>query len=160
MAFRLLLQQITNVELVMVGDTNTSIRNFAKELGLTGSQVLFRGEIPYYEVAREIQEADCLVLFSNIENSPCVIGEALCCGLPVIATKVGGIPELVNEENSILIEPKDEKALVAAMQEMIARFSEFKHKKIAEKAQSRFSYPVAGKKFNEIYSCFLSLANS
>ena len=152
MAFRLLLQQITNVELVMVGDTNTSIRNFAKELGLTGSQVLFRGEIPYYEVAREIQEADCLVLFSNIENSPCVIGEALCCGLPVIATKVGGIPELVNEENSILIEPKDEKALVAAMQEMIARFSEFKHKKIAEKAQSRFSYPVAGKKFNEIYS--------
>jgi len=38
------------------------------------------------------------------------------------------------------------------MQQMITRFSEFNHKKIAEKAQSRFSYPVAGKKFNEIYS--------
>ena len=51
-----------------------------------------------------------------------------------------------------MIEPKDEKALVAAKQVMKARFSVFQHKKIAEKAQSRFSYPVAGKKFNEIYS--------
>ena len=158
MAFRLLLQENRNVELVMVGDTNASIRNFAHELGLTGPQVLFRGEVPYFEVAREIQGADCLVLFSNMENSPCVIGEALCCGIPVIATNVGGIPELVNEENSILVEPKVEKALIAAMQQMITRSSEFNHKRIAEQAHGKFSYPVAGKKFDEIYSA-LALRN-
>ncbi|MBK7560825.1 MAG: glycosyltransferase [Chitinophagaceae bacterium] len=153
-AFNLLLLQKSNATLVMVGDTDMAIRNFARELGLTETHISFRGEIAYSQVALEMQQSDCLIVFSNIENSPCVIGEALCCGLPVIATDVGGIPELVNENNSIRVVPKDEEALAGVMRQMMDNYAKFDRKKIAEDAQSRFSYPVIGKKIDEIYSRF------
>lgn len=155
-AFKLLQEKNSNAELVMAGDTSDFIRQYAVEQGLTANKVFFKGEIPYKEVAAEMQQANCFILFSNIENSPCVIGEALCCGLPIIATNVGGVPELVNKDNSILIEAKDEKALVLAMQQMINDHAGYDQKKIAEEAKARFSYSVIGKKFDEIYTALLA----
>ena len=139
-----------NAELVMVGDTDPSIRDFAKQLGFK-NEVKFKGEIPYRHVASEMQEADALILFSNIENSPCVIGEALCCGLPVIATSVGGIPELVDQHNSILVHPENEDELVAAMKKMKDGYLAFNKQTIALNAEQRFSYQIIGKKFDDLY---------
>jgi glycosyltransferase involved in cell wall biosynthesis len=104
-------------ELKLAGDTDISIRESAKKIVKHGAYS-FKGEIPYHKVADAMKGADCLILFSNIENSPCVIGEALCCGIPVIATRVGGIPELVDETNSMLVEPGNIAMLVAAMSHM------------------------------------------
>lgn len=154
--FRLLLEQNSNVTLVMIGDTEIAIRHFAKGLGIPEANISFMGEIPYHQVAVEMQQSDCLVLFSNIENSPCVIGEALCCGLPVITTNVGGIPELVNENNSLLVDVKNEKILAEAMFQMINKSAVYNRKKIAEDAISKFSYPVIGKKLDDIYNGVLS----
>ncbi len=161
-AFRSLLEKNINAQLVMVGDTDPGIRDYAKKIGLLtesygpASSVFFKGEVPYEQVAREMQEADCFILFSNIENSPCVIGEALCCGLPVIATRVGGVPELLGEENAILIEPRDTAALSSAMEKMTREQQGYDRKKIAEDAGSKFSYVVIGKKLDEIYSAVIS----
>jgi glycosyltransferase involved in cell wall biosynthesis len=155
-AFTLLLQQKNDALLIMVGDTDPAIRNIATGLGLTETNLSFRGEVSYQQVAIAMQQSDCLILFSNIENSPCVIGEALCCGLPVIATAVGGIPELVNESNSLLVVPKNETSLAAAMQQMMDKYAEYDRKKIAEDAKSKFSYPVTGKKLDEIYTAIIS----
>jgi len=102
-----------------------------------------------------MQQCDCFILFSDIENSPCVIGEALCCGLPVIATAVGGIPELVHDNNSLLISPRNEDELVKAMQNMVENKEQFDHKKIAEDAQHIFSYPVIGQQFMDYYKKIL-----
>ncbi|MEP6700486.1 MAG: glycosyltransferase [Bacteroidota bacterium] len=157
--FRLLLEQNSNAILVMVGDTEIAIRHFAKGLGIPGNNISFKGEIPYQQVAVEMQQSDCLVLFSNIENSPCVIGEALCCGLPVITTNVGGITELVNENNSLLVNVKNEKILAEAMLEMTNKSALYNRKKIAEDAISKFSYPVIGKKLDEIYNEVLSITD-
>ncbi len=151
-AFRSLQEKNSNTTLIMAGDTNDRIRQYAAEQGLSADKVIFKGEIPYQQVAEEMQQADSFILFSNIENSPCVIGEALCCGLPVIASRVGGVPELVNETNSILIEAGDENALVNAMQQMIGSRIKFNPKKIAEEAGAIFSYDVVGKRFDEIYA--------
>ena len=139
-------------EIIMVGDTDVAIRNYAEQLGILNKAVFFKGEVPYNEVAKQMKESDALVLFSNIENSPCVIGEALCSGLPVIATNVGGIPELLNNENGILMEAGDEEALARAMRHMIKEHLRFNSKKISEDAYQKFSFPVIGKKFDEIYS--------
>jgi glycosyltransferase involved in cell wall biosynthesis len=144
-----------NAELIMVGDTEQHIRDSARELGLIGKTVFFRGEIPYAEVAKEMQQSHCLVLFSDIENSPCVISEALCCGLPVIATLVGGIPELVKAGTGILVDTRDETALVNAMREVKAHYHDYDHKKIAEDAKSKFSYSMVGKLFDEVYRSLL-----
>lgn len=155
-AFKLFTEKGGNAELVIVGDTDVAIRQYAAELALPADKIFFRGEVSYDQVAREMQQADCFILFSNIENSPCVIGEALCCGLPVIATNVGGVPELVNKGNTLLIEPKDESALAAAMQQMINTYSGFNRKQIAATAKDRFSYEVIGKKMDEVYHCAIT----
>ncbi|MBS1654796.1 MAG: glycosyltransferase [Bacteroidetes bacterium] len=139
-------------ELIMVGDTEKSIHSLASELRLLNTTVFFRGEIAYGDVAKEMQQADAFILFSNIENSPCVIGEALCCGLPVIATNVGGISELVNESNGFLINAGDEYQLAAMMKKMMDGTTHFDYEKIAEDARSKFSYSVIGKQFSDLYS--------
>ena len=102
-----------------------------------------------------MQEANALLMFSRFENSPCSIIEALCCGLPVIATRVGGIPELINETNGMLVESLDNKGLIAAMGEMITNYTVYNRKKIAEDAAARFSYPVIGKKLDEVYASLI-----
>ncbi len=102
----------------------------------------FKGEISYKEVAAHFGRADVLILFSNMENSPCVIGEALCCGVPVIAPNVGGIPELLNETNSILVEPGSVSSLIEAIQQIKSK--RFNYQQIADYASDRFSYQQIG----------------
>lgn len=150
-SFKKFIQQYGNAELIMIGDKGSVIRNYAKSLDFPIGALRFLGEIPYTQVAAEMQKADCLILFSDIENSPCVIGEALCCGLPVITTNIGGIPELVDQSNAIMIEPKDEESLTQAMHEMIEGVNKYDRKKIAENAIGKFSYSVIGKQINVVY---------
>ncbi|HWR32026.1 MAG TPA: glycosyltransferase [Chitinophagaceae bacterium] len=151
-AFKIVSEKNIKTELVMVGDTNPFIRKFAAELGLKEDIVRFCGEVPYEVVAEEMQQACCFVLFSHIENSPCVISEALSCGLPVIATNVGGIPELIEEYNGIMVVPGDEEALAAAMLFVINNQHRYNRNEIAETAKRKFSYNVIGKKIEEVYN--------
>lgn len=139
-------------ELWMVGDREPGIRAYAATLGIPTGMLRFCGEIPYTAVAEEMKNADALILFSQIENAPCVIGEALCCGLPVIATAVGGIPELVDPGNSILLEPGDEKALTASMHKMVAQYPQYNRPAIAAHAAARFSYTAAGGMLDRQYA--------
>lgn len=143
--------------LLMVGNLDDTLPNYAISLGLTSDLVSFKGVISYQQVSAEMQESDCLILFSTIENSPCVIGEALCCGLPVIASNVGGIPELVNSDNGILVNPCNEDELLRAMHQVVSGNVQIDRKKIAEDAVGKFSYPVIGKQLDDIYSKLFSL---
>ena len=154
-SFKAFQQAGGKAELDMVGDTTSAIRSYATSLNFPEGSVRFYGEVSNAEVAALMRTADCFVLFSNVENSPCVIGESLCCGMPVIATTVGGIAELVTEENGILVVARDEKALATAMKEMSENYSMFDRKKIAEHALGRFSYPVIGKKLDDVYQSVL-----
>jgi glycosyltransferase involved in cell wall biosynthesis len=71
------------------------------------------------EVANKMKNANCFVLFSDYENQPCVILESFATGIPVIAPRVGGIPEIVEENRGILVEKADEKALFEAMKNVL-----------------------------------------
>ena len=96
-AFIELLKQDIPAELVFVGPLNPSLKEFIKESGLRPDKIHFTGEIPYEQVAVELRKSSSLIMFSFYENMPCAILEALCSGLPVIATRVGGIPEIIQE---------------------------------------------------------------
>jgi glycosyltransferase involved in cell wall biosynthesis len=90
----------------------------ADDLGLD-VRIRFLGSVPRDTVLRLFSAADASVLPSAWENFPHTVVEALAVGCPVIATAVGGVPEVVVDgENGLLVPAGDVKALAAA----IARF--------------------------------------
>ena len=74
-------------------------RALAGSLGVAG-QVFFRGWLPYEEVLRELSDCDVFALLSRSEGLPLTVMEAMYCGKPVVATAVGGIPELIEHGES------------------------------------------------------------
>jgi glycosyltransferase involved in cell wall biosynthesis len=100
------------------GPERAALEATARELGLDG-RVSFLGALPRERVLELFRAADASVLPSAWENFPHTIVEALAVGCPVIATAVGGVPEVVKDgENGLLVAPGDSAALGAA----IARF--------------------------------------
>lgn len=79
--------------------------------------VIFTG--PRDDVDQLIPDADFMIMPSVSESFGIAILEGMASGKPVVATNVGGIPELVNEDVGILVEPKDPVALADAMDKMI-----------------------------------------
>lgn len=72
------------------------------------------------DVQRVYQVADLFVLPSRMEGLPNALLEAMSCGLPVVATKVGGAPEVIkNHVNGVLVPPGDEDALSNAISHLI-----------------------------------------
>jgi glycosyltransferase involved in cell wall biosynthesis len=154
-AFTELLKQDISAELELVGPLCPSINDFIKSIGLNPDQLICTNEISYDQVAVELRKSSALVMFSFYENMPCAILEALCSGLPVIATKVGGIPEIIRNENGILIGAGKENELLEAMKAMIRNYHTYDRMQISHEASEQFSYKVIGKKIVDIYSSIL-----
>jgi glycosyltransferase involved in cell wall biosynthesis len=84
---------------------------------LAGDDVRFLGALPRNEVLRLFRAADASLLSSTWENFPHTVVESLAVGTPVIASAVGGVPEVVRDgENGLLVPPGDAGALAAAIQ--------------------------------------------
>lgn len=137
-------------ELILLGNDNEKLKQLASELDLS-NEVSILAPVSYPEVAQYMQQSSALLLFSRFENIPCVVLEALCCGLPVISTRVGGIAEFINEENGLLIQSEDVNALTAAMKNMIDNYEQYNRSNISINAINNYSYPVVGKQYFEIY---------
>jgi len=138
-------------ELFLLGNDDKELIRLVETTGLLNKNILVHPEVPYQEVARQMQESSALVLFSRFENLPCVLLEALCCGLPVISTDVGGIPEAVTHKNGILVKSEDTDGLVSAMRNMIDNYSKFDRVGIANDAVRKFSYEVVAEKYMQVY---------
>lgn len=116
-AYKQALAARPNLHLTMVGtgiDWQQS-KDYAAQIGLTDEQVRWTGELTPKEVCHEMQQADCFVLFSRYENAPVVLSECLAAGLPIITSRAGGIPEMINEQCGQLVGVEDEHALTQAM---------------------------------------------
>jgi glycosyltransferase involved in cell wall biosynthesis len=73
------------------------------------------------DVPGQLASSDVFVLASNSEGMPMSVLEAMAAGLPVVASAVGGVPELVAEaETGFLVPPRDVDALAAALQRVLA----------------------------------------
>lgn len=113
--------EFTDCRLVMIGGgpLEGSLRQLAGQLG-KGDRVIFTGRKDAAAVARHMQAADVLALPSWNEGVPNVILEAFACGLPVVASRVGGIPE-VHQEGFLgrLFPAGNLDALVEALREVL-----------------------------------------
>jgi len=143
-------------ELHLVGNPSGDIIQWVKDKGLFETCIFFTGIISYEEVAEKFRESDVLIMFSRYENLPCVILEALCSGLPVISTDVGGIREAISEKNGILIPSENEKELFAAADYMLDNLGRYHKEEIASSARKKFNYATVGEQFDEAYKAVIS----
>ncbi|MBL7727457.1 MAG: glycosyltransferase, partial [Dinghuibacter sp.] len=146
-----LAQSRGDFELLLVGPAGEAIKNCLSEHPYAARVTKTTGNIPYNEVAGYVRHADMMVLFSRYENLPCVILEALCCGVPVLATDVGGIREVITPENGVLVASGNEAALQQQLDIMLNQLHRYNRDQIAQDARTRFSYEAIGQKYLEVY---------
>jgi glycosyltransferase involved in cell wall biosynthesis len=104
------------VRAIIVGDgpDRAEFEALAAELGLLGDEprVVFTGALP---AAKVFSRARCIVVPSRAESLPFIVLEAAAAELPLIATNVGGIPEIVAGSDTALLQPGELTGLTAAM---------------------------------------------
>jgi glycosyltransferase involved in cell wall biosynthesis len=85
-------------------------------------RVLLRSEtfVERLRVAAFLRAADLYVHVTRADNHPLAVLEALACGVPVVAARVGGIGEQLREETGVLVEPGDPMALASVVTELLA----------------------------------------
>ncbi len=110
-----------DVDLIMAGEETerSGLAEFLKKKGLE-SRVRFTGIIPYAEIAAYMKASDLLVLPTWAEGLPNVVMEAMACGLPVVATDVGGIPEILTDGvTGLSVPPREPTGLAGAIQRLL-----------------------------------------
>jgi len=138
------------LDIVGDGPNRNEYEELTRKLGLQDF-VRFHGLKTKQEVAEFMRKADVFVLPSEWENLPCVIIEAMASGLPVVATNVGGIPEMVSSEVGVLVPPRDARALEQALNDVLEHLHQYQGDRIAWQAKQRFSYDGVGQILNSLY---------
>jgi glycosyltransferase involved in cell wall biosynthesis len=121
-AFPAVLERHPDAQLAYVGegaDRGTMVQRL-ESLGIT-DRVRLVGSIPHDDLAGWFRAADLLCLPSHAEGVPNVVLEAMASGTPVVATRVGGIPEVVPGHAGILVEPRAIVALGQALNSALDR---------------------------------------
>ncbi|CUT02767.1 Glycosyl transferases group 1 [Candidatus Kryptobacter tengchongensis] len=157
----LILEKVNNVNFLIIGDLTQDVEyvsecfKLVEELGLVG-RVTFTGEadsIDYLNIT------DVLVLPSISEGQPFVVLEAMASGVPVVATSVGGVPELISEsgiECGFLFEVGDYIKLAENVVKVLN--DEILWRKLSEngvKKAKRFTVERFIKHYEQIYSNFI-----
>jgi teichuronic acid biosynthesis glycosyltransferase TuaC len=102
------------------GPLESELRRIAKNCDMT-HHVIFPGSVEPHEVAQWLSASNLLCLPSHSEGLPNVVVEALSCGRPVVATEVGGLPEIVDPRCGILTPPRDPQRLLDALGACLSR---------------------------------------
>ena len=123
------------LRLVGDGPDRAALESLAKELELSDA-VVFAGRLPEDDTLAEIARADLLVLPSFMEGLPIVLMEAMAVGVPVIASRVAGIPELVEDDvTGLLFTPSDWDELASRIDFLLG--NEAVRDRLAERAKAK-----------------------
>ena len=113
-AFGLIQKQVPNAELIVAGDGSqrATLERLALDLQLRHTK--FLGRVEHEGIVEQYQEADIYLNGSEIDNQPLSILEAFACGLPVVTTNAGGIPDMVSDgETGFVVNRGDHEAMAS-----------------------------------------------
>lgn len=145
----------SSAHLLLVGEgpEQRVLQQLAARLGVAGA-VTFAGYVPQDRMAPYYRAADVFALPSEFDNSPNVVLEAMACGLPVVATNVGGVADyVVGDRGGSLVPGGDADALADALNRWLAdddrrrAASVFNRQRVLE----RFSWRVSAERLLEVY---------
>ena len=111
-AFAIIQRQIPEAALTIAGDGSqrSALEDLNRQLGL--KQTSFLGRVEHDEIYQLYSNSDIFLNASKIDNQPLSILEAFACGLPVVTTDAGGIPDIVrNGETGFVVAIGDSEAL-------------------------------------------------
>lgn len=148
------------LRLIGFGHDEEKLIELAGELGLLNTSVFFEGKKETPEVAAYLRRTDVFVLPSFYETFGVVLIEALASGVPVIATRVGGVSEFIGIEQGVLTEPGNETQLLEALLYMLDHHQNFDKQKLREYALNRYSYEAVGRQFAALYETVLNPAKN
>lgn len=109
------------------------------------------GEISHQEAAQKMRESDCFVLFSDYESFSCVLLESLSSGVPVIATKVGAIPEIIKENHGIIINQSEDDLYEAMLAVLNGNYKADSSEELHRYVEENFSAKKIAGLFDHIY---------
>ena len=145
-----------DVQLVIVGEGGyrDELSALIASLGL-GGRVRLQGDVHHEELRMWYNAADVFCLATRYEGWPNVILEALACGTPVVATPVGGIPDIVTSEELGLLVEGDARDLAGALAESLRR--SWDRDSIARYA-SRHSWEQAAESVKHVFDSVIARA--
>src|SRR4029077_4299762 len=120
-AMLLIKEKIPNAQLTVVGDGDmrNEYESYVKNLDLQGS-ISFTGRLGGTNLAAAYQNAHVFALPTSNDSLPMTILEAMACELPVVSTKTGSIPTLIEEEkNGFLVNLHDHQILAKKIIELL-----------------------------------------
>jgi len=105
------------ISAVLIGDgrLRTQLTAHAEQIGLA-ERVKWAGALD--DAGRLLRAFDVIVLSSRTEGTPMVLLEAMAAGVPVIATAVGGMPDVLRDDAGLLVSPEDPAAVAAALRDI------------------------------------------
>jgi glycosyltransferase involved in cell wall biosynthesis len=139
------------LDLIGDGPQTPDLRRLISELGLE-KRVRLLGAMQPAQVAAALRASDLFVLPSRQETLGASVIEALASGLPVVATKVGGVPEVVGPDDGVLTEADDVEKLAETIESVVDDYDRFDREAIAERARDRFSFDAIGRAWDQIYT--------
>jgi glycosyltransferase involved in cell wall biosynthesis len=143
-----------DVHVLLVGDGSERprVEARARELGLAG-RLRVTGFLPHDRVPAALAHADVAVLPSVFEELGTAMLEALHGGVPFVASRVGGIPEVVRDgESALLVEPGDPDALAAALERVLRDRELAARLGAAGRERARdFAWPALADRVLEVY---------
>ncbi|HEX9036499.1 MAG TPA: glycosyltransferase [Ktedonobacterales bacterium] len=148
----------TRARLVVVGGDPAGdpeverLRALAASLGIA-HRVRFPGAVPQSILPRYYRAADALVVSSRYESFGLVAVEALACGLPVVASAVGGLPSIVREgENGLLVRWRSAQSFAERLDELLSDPALMSHlRKHARPSVARFDWRRIGDRVRDLY---------
>ena len=113
---------LPHLEIIGDGPMRSALQAQVRDLRLD-NRVQFAGWQPQLECARQLRDADALVLPSIYECGGAVVLEAMACGLPVIATEWGGPADYLDDSCGILVPPASRDALISGFADAMSRLA-------------------------------------
>lgn len=136
---------IPDIHLKMVGHVTDEMRLEINDYSHSASWLEIVGELPYEQVIKEMMASDIMALPTYTEGFPNVILEGMAAGCAIIASGVGAIPQILENDGEkrygIIIEPKDIKGLEDAIKSLLAspEEKELMRARVQARVQERYS---------------------
>lgn len=144
--------ELTGWQLDIVGPGDQDYRNMLID-NYQPENVIFHGELDHGKAMAALSESDCFVLPSYTEGFPNVVVEAMALGKPIVATRVGAIPEMLDGECGILIKSHSVAELKAALQLVLGdeKLRITMGTRAQKKAQTEYSLEIVFEKYLSIW---------